>query len=40
MHHVFVHFHHANDQGYKDNLVAWAEEKKVFVDDSVDMSEI
>ena len=40
MHHVFVSFHHANDQGYKDNLVTWAEEKKVFIDDSVDMGEI
>ena len=40
MHHVFVSFHHDNDQGYKDNLVAWAEEKKVFIDDSVDMGEI
>lgn len=40
MHHVFVSFHHGNDQGYKDNLVTWAEEKKVFIDDSVDMGEI
>ena len=40
MHHVFVSFHHANDQGYKDNLVAWAKENDVFIDDSVDMGEI
>lgn len=40
MHHVFVSFHHANDQGYKDNLVAWAKEKKIFIDESVDMGEI
>lgn len=40
MHHVFVSFHHDNDQGYKDNLVAWAEENDVFIDDSVDLGEI
>lgn len=40
MHHVFVSFHHDNDQGYKDTLVAWAEENDVFIDDSVDMGEI
>lgn len=39
-HHVFVSFHHGNDQGYKDTLVAWAEENDVFIDDSVEMGEI
>lgn len=39
MHHVFVSFHH-KDQGYKDALVACAEEKEVFIDDSVDLGEI
>lgn len=40
MHHVFVSFHHGNDQGYKDTLVTWAEENDVFIDDSVEMGEI
>ena len=40
MHHVFVSYHHDNDQGYKDTLVAWAEENNVFIDDSVEMGEI
>lgn len=40
MHHVFVSYHHDKDQGYKDTLVAWAEENKVFIDDSVEMGEI
>ena len=39
-HHVFVSFHHGNDQGYKDALVTWAEENDVFIDDSVEMGEI
>ena len=39
-HHVFVSFHHGNDQGYKDTLVTWGEENNVFIDDSVEMGEI
>ena len=40
MHKVFVSFHHANDQEYKEGLVSWAEKNKVFIDGSVDMGEI
>ena len=40
MHKVFVSFHHANDQKYKEGLVSWAEKNKVFIDGSVDMGEI
>lgn len=28
MHKVFVSFHHANDQKYKEGLVSWAEKIK------------
>ena len=40
MHKVFVSFHHANDQCYKDELVKWGTENNVFIDGSVDMGEI
>ena len=30
MHKVFVSFHHANDQKYKEGLISWAEKNKVF----------
>lgn len=40
MHKVFVSFHHANDQWYKDELVKWGKENNVFIDGSVDMEEI
>lgn len=40
MHKVFVSFHHANDQLYKDELVKWGTENNVFIDGSVDMGEI
>ena len=40
MHKVFVSFHHANDQMYKECLVSWAEKNKVFINGSVDMGEI
>ena len=39
MHKVFVSFHHANDQKYKEGLVSWAEKNKVFIDGSVDMGD-
>lgn len=39
-HRVFVSFHHANDQVYKDLLVKWAEENNVFIDGSIDIGEI
>lgn len=40
MHKVFVSFHHANDQWYKDEFVRWGTENNVFIDGSVDMGEI
>lgn len=40
MHKVFVSFHHANDQWYKDELVRLGTENNVFIDGSVDMGEI
>lgn len=40
MHRVFISFHHANDQEYKDALVKCAEEKDVFIDGSVDTGDI
>lgn len=40
MHRVFISFHHAKDQKYKDHLVDWAKKHEVFIDGSVDMGEI
>lgn len=40
MHKVFISFHHANDQWYKDELVRWGTENNIFIDGSVDMGEI
>lgn len=40
MHKVFISFHHANDQWYKDELVKLEKRNKVFIDGSVDMGEI
>ena len=40
MHRVFISFHHANDQEYKDELVKCAKEKDVFIDGSVDTGDI
>ena len=40
MHKVFVSFHHDNDQEYKDSLVTWGVENKIFIDGSVDLGEI
>lgn len=40
MHKVFISYHHGNDQRYKDELVSMAEENKIFVDRSVDTSNI
>lgn len=37
MHKVFISFHHANDQWYKDELVKLGKRNKVFIDGSVDM---
>lgn len=40
MHKVFVSFHHANDQWFKNYLVTWAKINDVFIDGSVEMGEI
>ena len=40
MHKVFISFHHKNDQDYKDYLVKWAEDNKVFIDGSVETGDI
>ena len=40
MHRVFVSYHHANDQWYKNELVSWAEKNKVFIDYSVALGDI
>lgn len=39
-HKVFISYHHANDQIYKDNLVKFNEENDIFIDMSVDSSGI
>lgn len=40
MHNVFISYHHANDQWYKDELVRIAKENEIFRDYSVDTGEI
>jgi hypothetical protein len=40
MHKVFISFHHANDQGYKDALVEFNRQHRIFDDQSVDTGEI
>lgn len=40
MHKVFVSHHHANDQDYKNSLVKFGEQNKIFVDRSVDTGDI
>lgn len=40
MHKVFISYHHANDQAYKDALVNFNTENRIFDDQSVDTSEI
>ena len=39
-HRIFISYHHANDQEYKENLVKWAEENDIFRDWSVDIGDI
>jgi len=39
-HRVFISYHHANDQEYKEALVKWAEENDIFIDWSVDIGDI
>lgn len=40
VHRVFISYHHANDQQYKEGLVRWAKENNIFVDWSVDTGDI
>ena len=40
MHKVFISYHHANDQWYKDNLVSMGKYHKIFIDQSVDTGDI
>lgn len=40
MHRVFISYHHANDQWYKDTLVKFGKEYKIFDDYSVDTGDI
>jgi len=40
MHRVFISYHHANDQKYKDKLVAFAEQYQVFINASVNTKDI
>ncbi|MDE0396260.1 MAG: TIR domain-containing protein [Candidatus Poribacteria bacterium] len=40
MHKVFISYHHANDQSYKDALITLAEGQDVFIDASVDTDDI
>ena len=40
MHNVFISFHHDNDQWYKDELVRWGTDNRIFNDGSVELGEI
>ena len=40
VHKVFISHHHANDQQYKDSLISFAEQHKIFIDASVDTGDI
>ena len=39
-HRVFISYHHANDQRYKNELVRFGLENEIFVDWSVDTGDI
>lgn len=39
-HKVFISYHHANDQWYKNELVRFGEANDIFIDGSVEMGEI
>lgn len=39
-HKVFISYHHANDQSYKDELVRFAKENDIFIDGSVNTGDI
>lgn len=40
MHKVFISYHHANDQGYKDELVRFGKTHNILIDCSVDTGDI
>lgn len=40
MHRVFISYHHANDQWYKEELIHWGEQHGVLIDDSVHPGDI
>ena len=40
MHRVFISYHHANDQFYKEQLLAWNQSSPLFLDYSVDTGNI
>lgn len=40
MHSVFISYHHANDQLYKESLLLLNRQYRIFIDQSVDTSEI
>ena len=40
MHKIFISYHHHNDQEYKESLVTFGKENKIFVDRSVDTGDI
>ncbi|MCY3954822.1 MAG: TIR domain-containing protein [Nitrospira sp.] len=40
MHKVFISYHHANDQFYKESLVTFAHKHRIFIDASVDTGDI
>jgi len=40
MHKVFISYHHANDQSYKNALIKYNDEHRIFIDGSVDTGEI
>ena len=37
---VFISYHHSNDQIYKDSLIKFNDENKIFIDMSVDTGDI
>lgn len=40
MHKIFISYHHANDQRWKESLLAFGEANKIFIDRSVDTGDI
>ncbi len=39
-HKVFISYHHANDQHYKESLIEWSNSYDIFIDASVDTGDI